>query len=235
MDQPGLAPDRHRAALAGLARLNALSGSAGILWPPLAALAAETPGRPIRVLDVASGGGDVTLDLWRKARRAGTDLHIDGCDVSPTAIEVATERARRAGADDVRYFHCDILRDPLPDGYDAVVCSLFLHHLADDEAEGLLRRAGRAARQLVLVNDLVRSRTGLILAHLAVWLLTHSDVVRTDGPLSVRAAYTISEAADLARRAGLAGATVAPRWPCRFLLAWSRPVGPGNAAARGSL
>src|SRR5712671_2746044 len=96
MDQPGLAPARHHAALAGLARLNAVSGSAGILWPPLAAQAAENPGGSMRVLDVASGGGDVTLGLWRKARRAGVALHIDGCDISPTAVEFAAQRARQA-------------------------------------------------------------------------------------------------------------------------------------------
>ena len=67
---------------------------------------------------------------------------------------------------------------------------------------------GQAARQLVLINDLSRCGTGLLLAHLAGRLLTTSDVVRIDGPLSVRAAFTPAEAAQLAARAGLAGATV---------------------------
>src|SRR4051812_815774 len=70
MDQPGLCPDHHRAALRGLARLN-LFGSAGVLWPALAAMAKRIPGRPLRVLDLATGGGDVPLRLWRRARRSG--------------------------------------------------------------------------------------------------------------------------------------------------------------------
>ena len=84
--------------------------------------------------------------LWLP--RAGVALHIDGCDVSPTAVEFAAGRARRAGAD-VRFFAADALRDPLPDGYDAVVCSLFLHHLADDEAEGfrLLTQPAASGRE----------------------------------------------------------------------------------------
>lgn len=224
MDQPELAPARHHAALAGLARINMFSGSVGILWPPLAALAEQISGRPLRVLDLASGGGDVTLGLWRKARRAGVAVCIDGWDRSATAVEFATEQACRAGSD-VRFFQADVLRDPLPDRYDAIICSLFLHHLADDEAEELLRRAGHAAQRLLLVNDLIRCRTGLLLAHLAGLLLTRSYVVRTDAPRSVRAAFTQAEAAELARRAGLDGATVTPRWPCRFLLSWGRPAG----------
>src|SRR5918912_1375115 len=74
MDQPGLDPRRHAHALRGLARINFWSGSAGILWPDLAALARETAPRPLRVLDVATGGGDVPIRLWRRARRAGLDL-----------------------------------------------------------------------------------------------------------------------------------------------------------------
>ena len=67
MDQPGLAPDRHHAALRGLSRINLLSGTARVLWPPLRELARETAPRSARVLDLATGGGDVPLRLWRKA------------------------------------------------------------------------------------------------------------------------------------------------------------------------
>src|SRR5437763_3343791 len=84
MDQPGLDPVRHRQALAGLRRINFFSGSAGILWPPLAALAYGAA-RPVRVLDLATGGGDVPIRLWRRARRAGLPLEVEACDVSPVA------------------------------------------------------------------------------------------------------------------------------------------------------
>ena len=62
MDQPDLRPARHVGALNGLARFNWWSGSAGILWRPLRDLARRL-GRPMRVLDAASGGGDVPLRL----------------------------------------------------------------------------------------------------------------------------------------------------------------------------
>jgi hypothetical protein len=43
-----------------------------------------------------------------------------------------------------------------------------------------------------------------------------------DGPLSVRAAFTIAEARQLAEEAGLHGAAISWRWPFRFLLQWRR-------------
>ena len=154
MDQPDLRPARHLRALRGLARVNFWSGSAGILFRPLADLARRL-GRSIRVLDVASGGGDVPLRLWSKARRAGLDFRIDGCDLSPLAVEHARGRAEEAGAD-VHFFVRDVLRGPPPPGYDAVTCSLFLHHLDDEQAVKYLQWAAATAGHAVLVNDLER-------------------------------------------------------------------------------
>ena len=217
MDKPGIDPVEHRRALAGLARINRLSLSAEVLWPPLAKLARDA-GRPLRVLDVATGSGDVPARLAAKATRAGLAVEFAGCDISPTAVEAATR-----SAPGVRFFTHDVVRDPLPAGFDAVTCSLFLHHLSDDNAVTVLRRMKDAAGRLVLVNDLSRSRFN----YLAVWavcrLASRSRVVHFDGPASVRSAFTPAEALALAERAGLAGATVASRFPCRFLLTWERP------------
>src|SRR4051794_6320881 len=97
MDHPGLDRDRHRRALRGLERINGWSGSARLLWPAVRALAREK--RLVRLLDLASGAGDVPLRLWRKARRAGVPLEAEGWDVSPVAVDYARERAARHGAD----------------------------------------------------------------------------------------------------------------------------------------
>src|SRR5262249_15404900 len=98
MDQPDLDRGRHFQALRGLERINFWSNSAGILWPSLAALARQTAPRPLRVLDLASGGGDVATGLWHRARRRGLAMEIDGCDINPDAVLYARERAARHGA-----------------------------------------------------------------------------------------------------------------------------------------
>jgi 2-polyprenyl-3-methyl-5-hydroxy-6-metoxy-1,4-benzoquinol methylase len=221
MDDPALDGGRHEAALRGLSRLNYLSGSARTLWPPLAALARQLGRRQLRVLDVASGGGDVPVRLWRKARRAGLHLEIHGVDVSPRAVEFAAGQAAAEQAA-INFSVLDVLADPLPRGFDAVTCSLFLHHLAEEQGVLLLQAMAKATKHLVLVNDLRRSAAGLALAHLAAWTLSGSDVVRVDGARSVRAALTVREATAMARAAGLKGAIVERRWPLRFLLSWRR-------------
>lgn len=75
MDRPDLDQDLHQQALTGLARLNWLSGSVGLVWSPIAELGSQL-GRPLSVLDLATGGGDIPLGLWRRARRTGLDLEM---------------------------------------------------------------------------------------------------------------------------------------------------------------
>jgi len=226
MDDPSLDAASHHAALRGLRRINALSRPVAALWPAIAQLAAGTCGtrdrdRPLRILDVACGAGDVTIGLWRRARRAGVAAEVHGCDVSQQALEFARQAASRRHAE-VRFFAHDALGRPLPDSYDVIVSCLFLHHLEEDRAVAFLRAARLAARRMVLVNDLERCRIGFLLAYGGTRVLTRSPVVHVDGPRSVRAAFTTAEARALAQRAGLADAEVRPCWPWRWLLIWKR-------------
>jgi 2-polyprenyl-3-methyl-5-hydroxy-6-metoxy-1,4-benzoquinol methylase len=216
MDDPALDPDEHRRALAGLARLNRFSGSVGALWPHVRALALKLK-RPVRLLDVATGSGDVPRALLARASRAKIPLEIEACDISATAVAEAAHTPST-----IRFFAHDALRNPLPSGFDIVTCSLFLHHLSEDEAIALLANMEGAARHCILVNDLSRSRFNYAAVWVACRVLSRSPVVRFDGPASVRSAFTPSEALKLAERAGLSGATVRARFPCRFVLAWER-------------
>ncbi len=125
---------------------------------------------------------------------------------------------------DVPFFQLDALNDPLPEGFDVVTCSLFLHHLSEEQAVRLLRKMADAARSTILVNDLSRSRLGYALAWTGCRLLSRSPIVHHDGPASVRAAFNLAEARDLAERAGLERVSLSRRWPRRFLLSWSHEV-----------
>ena len=222
MDDPGLDQAEHRRALRALGRVNRLSRSAAITWSGIRPFARDrAESRPLRVLDLACGGGDVVCELTRLAARTSHPLLVDGCDASPVAVDHATRQARSAKNAASRFFSLDVLKDDLPAGYDVLTCSLFLHHLSREDGKQLLARMA-AVSPLVLVNDLRRTRRGYVLAWLGCRLLSRSPVVHHDGPLSVRAAYTIPEARQLAQDAGLKGAVVSPRWPERFLLSWRK-------------
>jgi 2-polyprenyl-3-methyl-5-hydroxy-6-metoxy-1,4-benzoquinol methylase len=224
MDQPGLDEGLHAWALRSLSRINWFSRTGDIIWEPIRGLAREAkPSRPIRILDVACGGGDVARRLSRLAEREGLSVHVDGCDINPVAVKHAREQSTRRQVLNVGFFVHDALHSPLPAGYDVITCSLFLHHLDEPDAEKMLRAMATAADRLVVASDLRRSRSGYAMAWVVCRVLTRSPIVRVDGPLSVAAAFTMAEARELAARAGLASATVSSRWPQRYLLVWNKP------------
>lgn len=223
MDQPGLDENLHVDALRGLERINRWSLAGRVFWNRIKEL---LPGRtsPLRILDVATGAGDLPLYLWRRAHQAGYLIDLEACDISATALHHGKQRAAQLGAA-VNFFPWDVLAGPFSQRYDVVTCSLFLHHLEESQAIRVLHNMGQAARELVLVNDLCRSVPGLLLCYLGTRLLSASPVVHVDGPLSVRAAFTPGEAAQLARQAGLEGAAIQRSWPFRWFLTWRRTLG----------
>lgn len=222
MDQPGLAETDHHAALAGLSRVNVITRSSNMLWPSIASLASGKT--PLRILDVASGGGDVTCAIASRASRANVNVQVSGCDISPVAVEYAKGQAAKRGCGNVDFFVHDILADDLPQQYDVIVSSLFLHHLDRDEALVLLKRMGSSATRGAFVSDLRRTRLGYAMAYVGTRLLSRSPIVHYDGPQSVAGAFTSNEAVSISREAGWADATVRHQWPQRFLLGWAKPT-----------
>ncbi|MDA0328649.1 MAG: methyltransferase domain-containing protein [Gemmatimonadetes bacterium] len=219
MDDPGLDPVRHRRALRALGRVNRISFAAERVWGEVRRLHEEMQ-RPVRVLDIACGGADVLVHIARQARRSGVPVELSGCDISPVALAEARRLASGEAAVDV--FELDVLREDLPSGFDLMTTSLFLHHLSREDAVALLRRMSERTERALLVQDLRRTRLGYVLAWVGLHTLTTSDVARADGLVSVRAAFTTEEVADLCREAALIRAEIAYGWPQRFTIRWER-------------
>lgn len=221
MDDPDLDARTHRQALRGLARINAASRTVSDVWRQLRRCLGKIGLPRARVLDLATGGGDLAIGLARRAQRAGFALEVVASDISPLALEVTSQRARALGVI-VHTRRFDALNDVWPDDFDVIVSSLFLHHLTDHDASELLQRAGSRVRHVLIMTDLRRTCAGLVLAHVGVRILSRSRVVHTDGPQSVRAAFTMNELRAVARHAGLEDAEISSAWPQRQRLLWMR-------------
>jgi 2-polyprenyl-3-methyl-5-hydroxy-6-metoxy-1,4-benzoquinol methylase len=224
MDDPGLCPKEHYRALAGLRRINRLSGTAAQLQREILRIAAQEPDRRWEILDVGCADGEIAFELaGLLARRL--DYALTGWDMSSVAIGSAQARLDRdghAGASELRFEvrnlfdEIAVARSEPP--FDIVYCTLLLHHFSDDSAVRILAAMQRLARRAVLVDDLQRTRLGWWLATAGCRVLSRSPVVHFDGPQSVRAAFSCDEAMDLARKAGLANPKLRRHWPERYML-----------------
>ena len=165
-------------------------------------------GGDYRVLDLCTGAGDIPRVMVDWARARAISVQIDAIDFQSSTVELA----RRWSADYpeifVRQGNVLELRNSglsASPAYDFVFCSLALHHFSEGDAVQLLRTCRQMATRGVLVADLERGW----LAAAGVWLMTavlyREPMTKFDARLSVRRAFSFSELAELARRAGWVG------------------------------
>ena len=195
------------AALAGnlrdLRRINRWLGGAALSSAAIQALAAHRA--EMTLLDVGTGGADIPLALLARARRNGRRMTVVAIDSRPEVLAAAVLTNPSSATSDRLELHVGDGRSlPYPDrSFDVAHASLLLHHLDPVGAVELLREMARVARLGVVVNDLDRSRLGLLGAWLFGHLLTANRFTRRDAPLSVRRAYRPAETIQLLRAAGL--------------------------------
>jgi SAM-dependent methyltransferase len=225
MDDPALPEADHLHALRALATINAFSRTSAVIAAAATRLAVDSR-RPIEIVDLACGGGEVTRGCATRLGRLmpSTRIAMTGLDMNDRALARARREAAGGGCTgDVRisFSRRDLVTDGCPP-CDLAISSLFLHHLDDRQAGQLLRSMAASCRLGFVISDLIRSRLGLVLAIVGTGVLSTSRVARVDGPLSVRAARTLPEYRDLLDAHGLRSATIQRSWPERVLITWRR-------------
>lgn len=223
MDRPDVDPADLTGALGHVAAVNRWLGGArallrhlpaaipaGLADAPVSEPPLDAP-RPVRLLDVGTGSGDLPLAIaaWAETgpgadARAGRSLEITAVDLHARTLRVAA--ARTASEPSIRLVRGDGLALPFETGaFDVALLSMTLHHMDGEALVGILQELGRVARGgKVLVGELERCVPGYLGARLlgaTIW--RRNPVTRHDGPLSVLRAFTPNELLDLAGNAGL--------------------------------
>jgi demethylmenaquinone methyltransferase / 2-methoxy-6-polyprenyl-1,4-benzoquinol methylase len=103
------------------------------------------------VLDVCCGTGDLSVEL---AARVGPAGHVVGCDFSEPMLDLAREKARRRGADGVRFEWADALSLPYDAArFDAVTVGFGVRNLANlERGLGEMARVLRPGGRLVVLE-----------------------------------------------------------------------------------
>ena len=173
--------------------------------------------RELAVLEVASGEGYLPKILRDEFAGRGLTLNYTLFDRSPSHLPANGHFPKLTG---------DALQLPFRDSsFDVVSSSLFMHHLAPEQAVQCVREALRVSRVAALIHDLVRHPLHLAFAYAGVPLY-RSRITRNDAVASVRQAYTVSEMQDFLRAAGATNIEIHQRYFFRMgAIAWK-----GNAS-----
>ncbi|HEY2382029.1 MAG TPA: methyltransferase domain-containing protein [Terriglobia bacterium] len=160
------------------------------------------------ILDVAAGGCDVSDALLDRMR-----CRVVGLDLNAGGLKLARRTWPVAG---------DALKLPFADKtFDVVMSSLFFHHVSNDDCPRVLAEMWRVCRRRVIVNDLHRHAAAYYSFRLLAALFSKSEMVKHDGPVSVRRAFHPQDLLKFSERAGVP-ARVHRSFPFRLVLVADR-------------
>lgn len=197
IDTGDYTPAEYAIFLKEIKLINRLTGDMRALRKSLFAEIERRSLRQFSVLDVGAGSGEMLREVARFADRTGRKAQIVGLDLN----EVSARSIFSGGAAAVRG---DALKLPFEDGaFDFAICSLFTHHLGDEEIVAVLREMSRVSRLGIFVIDLHRHRMAYALYQLFCFAFRISPLVREDGSLSILRGFKPRELEELGQRAGL--------------------------------
>jgi len=158
------------------------------------------PNGKARILDVATGSGDIPRLIVDHARRQNISVQIDAIDQQESTIEIARDLSAAYSEID---FSCANLFEWNPaEGYDIVFCSLTLHHFSNDDAVRVLQKIRELSMARILVADLRRARWLTIAVYFVTATIYRDAMTKTDARLSAARAFSFLEMRKLAERAG---------------------------------
>ncbi|MGB7156772.1 MAG: methyltransferase domain-containing protein [Tepidisphaeraceae bacterium] len=217
MDADGVNPRELKRSLAFIRRVNVILGYTRATLQHLDRFSRKWDrGRRVDIVDLATGSADVPIAIVRWGERRGFDVHVVGVDRHEETVRAAREAT--AGEARIRIVQGDALRVPFDAGsFDYATCSMFLHHLSDDEAADVLRTMAGLARRGVIAADILRDPRAY--AWISMFTLLANPIVRHDARVSVRQAFNEAEVLALRERAGLGFTEYHRHFGHRFVLA----------------
>lgn len=179
----------------------------------------ECASNPVRILDIACGGGDLSRRLAQSARHMGKHIDITGLDLNRQVITCARELCVKYP--EIHFVTGDALYPPFVRGeFDIVILSTFMHHLQPEQIVPLLSVARNLSRGFVILADLVRSPLAYIGFGIFARLMRFDPITIHDGLASVRRAYTPAELQQLASDAGIHQYTLTQHMISRMTLVY---------------
>lgn len=213
MDGADVSEAEFAACITDLAVVNSVT----FARPPTLAFVSQAlkraEGRPLTLLDIGFGAGDMLRAIHRLAERRGAAIRLIGIDLNPRSLPAA--RAATPPGMAIDYRIGDLYALPGDEPLDLIISSLVTHHMADGEIVRFLRWMQERARLGWFVNDLHRHAVAYHGFRLLSAAMRWHAFVRHDGPLSVARAFRRRDWERLLAAVGVAD-TARLRWHFPF-------------------
>ena len=203
-----------------LREIRLINRFAGDVWALKKSLLREiekTDLQKFSVLDVGAGSGELLRVNAKFAEKTKRTTKLYGLELNARSARAILEESKNFR--EIKSVRGDALQLPFADrSFDYAICSLFTHHLTDENIIKTLKEMSRVARRKIYVIDLHRHRTAYFLYTTVGKIFIRSSLVREDGALSILRSFKTDELEDLAERAGLQNFSVRRHFPFRLVL-----------------
>ncbi len=162
---------------------------------------------PVKILDVGSGASDILSSIKEH------DIQITSFDLNKRTAFYLNKHSV-----EINIICADVFKLPFKENiFDISHLSLFLHHFKDYEIAEIIKRLSLVSRKGIIINDLHRS----IFAYAGIKILTKlfskSELVKNDGPLSVKRGFKKSELKNILNELNLKY-EIKHKWAFRWLV-----------------
>ncbi|MDA3962894.1 MAG: methyltransferase domain-containing protein [Planctomycetota bacterium] len=181
------------------------------------------PDRPLEIVDVGSGYGDMLRQIAAWADRRGIAVSLTGVDLNQWSRKAALEATPATTA--INWVTANAFDYRPSAGIDVIISSLFTHHLTDPLLIRFLRWMEATARVGWYVNDLHRHPLPFHFFRHIARLARYHRFVQHDGPVSIARAFQRSDWYRFLAAAGVDAADTAITWWLPFRLCVERLKG----------
>lgn len=169
--------------------------------------------KPIRMLDLGCGNGDMLREVAKFGKKAGYKFTLIGIDANQHTIDYATELS--VNYPEISYLKQDVFSDEFQHlQYDLVLATLFLHHFNEEDIVKLLAPILKKAYLGIMVNDLNRNKIAYFLFGF-LCLFIKNKMTKEDGLVSVLRAFKREDLERITQKLQ-AKSTIQWKWAFRY-------------------
>lgn len=209
MDDFSIKDSRIENALVELRLVNKFLGGISTSFSGLKYLINKDNNHSLKILDVGSGGSDIFQCLSKKfpgIKVYSLDRNREVCRI----IKFSNLTTPIFG---------DALILPIRNNSISIVhASLFFHHLSEEEIKNIIKESLNIAVNGVIINDLRRSVWALTGISTLTRLLSKSEMVKNDAPLSVKKGFIKSELISILKSLNITDFKLKRKWAFRWLV-----------------
>lgn len=175
---------------------------------------------PIRIADIGCGGGDTLREIAKIATKKGWNIELTGIDANAFTVDFAKKASE--AYPQIQFVQADVLHEScrLQD-FDLLLCSLFLHHLTNEELDLLFDKAKSAGVMGMVVNDLQRNPLAYYGFQAISLIQRPSDMAKQDGLVSILRGFRRKELVSFMKKHKVFSHHIRWKWAFRYLLVFA--------------